>query len=136
MHNNVLTETPKCTNTHLYSINKSNKTMVKTVIKCIRIYRRFIIMWYFTQLKIGKERKIGYKKFWENLHVERSTVLKYRGRSCFGTIYVTVYIGKIEFQHFLWSQLKFKSQETKSLRMTKPFHNYQYLSPIWDLVYF
>lgn len=42
MHNNVLTETPKCTNTHLYSINKSNKTMVKTVIKCIRIYRRFI----------------------------------------------------------------------------------------------
>lgn len=42
MHNYVFTETPKCTNTHLYSINKSNKTMVKTVIKCIRIYRRFI----------------------------------------------------------------------------------------------
>lgn len=136
MHNYVLTETPKCTNTHLYSINKSNKTMVETVIKCIRIYRRFIIMWYFTQLKIGKERKIGYKKFWENLHVERSWMLKYRRRSYFGTIYVSVYIGKIEFQHFLWSQLKFKSQETKSLRTTKPFHNYQYLSPIWDLVYF
>lgn len=57
MQNNVLTETPKCTNTHLYSINESNKTMVETVIKCIRIYLDLLINVIFYAIKDSKRKK-------------------------------------------------------------------------------